>query len=243
MKQFYGLIGKSLNHSFSKDYFLKKIKEANINAQYSNFEIDDISKIREVVIKNNLNGFNVTIPFKETIIPFLDELSSQAKEIGAVNTVNVKDGRLIGYNTDYIGFANSIKPHLHQKHERALILGTGGASKAISYVLDNLGISYLYATQSKKGEKYFSYEEINNHLLKFHLFIINTSPVGTFPNKKEKPLIDYSGITKDHFLYDLVYNPSQTAFMKEGVKKDAFVMNGYDMLKIQAEESYKIWIK
>lgn len=238
-----GLVGKSLKHSFSKDYFTDKFKKSNIKGVYENFEMEDVSEIRNLFKKHNLKGANVTIPFKELVIPFLDNVSEEVKKIGAVNTINFEDGKLVGYNTDYIGFANSIKPHLHQKHERALILGTGGASKAITYVLDNLGINYLFASTSKTGSNIFPYNEINDHLLKFHLFIINTTPLGTFPNILEKPNIDYNGITKNHFLYDLVYNPKETAFMKAGKNHEALVMNGLDMLKIQAEESFKIWIK
>ncbi len=238
-----GLVGKSLKHSFSEKYFDNKFKKESINASYQNYEIDDISKIRTLFDDNNLEGVNITIPYKESVIQYLDEVSLVAKAIGAVNTVNLENGRLVGYNTDYIGFANSIKPHLHQKHERALILGTGGASKAIKYVLDSLGIKYLFASTTKSSSNVFSYNEINNHLLKFHLFVINTTPLGTYPDTSDKPNIDYNGITEHHFLYDLVYNPSETSFMTEGMKKGAMVMNGYDMLKIQAEESYKIWIK
>lgn len=238
-----GLVGKTLKHSFSKEYFSNKFKNNKIEASYTNFEIEDISEIRNLFIKHHLKGVNITIPFKETVIPFLDEISDDARKIGAVNTINFVNGKLIGYNTDYIGFSNSIKPHLHQKHERALILGTGGASKAISYVLDNLGISYLFASTSKTGVNIFPYNQINDDLLKFHLFVINTTPVGTFPNVLDKPHIDYNGITENHFLYDLVYNPLETAFMKAGKQNDAMVMNGYDMLKIQAEESFKIWMK
>ena len=238
-----GLVGKTLKHSFSKEYFSNKFKINNIEASYTNFEMEDISEIRKLFFKHHLKGVNITIPYKESVIPFLDEISDDARKIGAVNTVNLENGKLIGYNTDYIGFASSIKPHLHQKHERALILGTGGASKSVTHVLDNLGINYLFASTSKKDTNIFTYNQINDYLLKFHLFVINTTPIGTFPAVDEKPPIDYNGITENHFLYDLVYNPSETAFIKEGKAKGAMVMNGYDMLKIQAEEAFKIWIK
>ncbi len=242
MKSF-GLIGRSLQHSFSKDYFDKKfIKEKIQDCEYALFELSKIEEIKFLTQNNpQLRGLNVTIPYKESVIPFLDEIDAESKEIGAVNTIKILNGKLKGYNTDVIGFRNSIKPFLENIHTRALILGSGGASKAIANVLKKLGIQVLFVSRNPKGDHQISYADINEYVIKHHLLIINTTPLGTFPNVEEMPTLPYHLLTPQHFLYDLVYNPTETQFLKKGKEKGAICINGEQMLKIQAEEAWKIW--
>ena len=202
----------------------------------------------------DLRGLNVTIPYKESVIPFLDELDETAKEIGAVNCIRILDDaaqpsekRLIGYNTDAFGFRQSIKPFLETQHERALILGTGGASKAVHYVLKTIGIDCYFVTRTKiisnqlitKNE--FSYEELNEYVMSAFKLIVNTTPVGMYPNVDEAPAIPYEFLTPSHLLYDLVYNPAETEFLKRGKKMGASTLNGLSMLHQQAEEAWRIW--
>lgn len=240
MKQ-YGLIGKTLDHSFSKSYFENKfITEHLQNASYSNFPLQSIEEFKTLIKKKTFSGLNITIPYKTSIIPFLDELSEEAKSIGAVNTIYFKNKKLIGYNTDYIGFINAIKPFLKNKMEKALILGTGGASKAVVFALKKIGIKCLCV--SRLPNKYqLSYNEINNLVLKYHLLIVNTTPLGTYPNINECPNIPYKYVTEKHLLVDLVYNPEETLFLKKGRKNLANILNGKSMLIHQAEEAWKIW--
>lgn len=243
MKQ-YGLIGKTLSHSFSKKYFEEKFKRENINAVYENFELNDISQVEELFSTHpNLCGLNVTIPYKEQIIPYLDEVDEQARKIGAVNTIYIdkKTGKKKGYNTDYYGFKQSLKPFLENQHQRALILGTGGASKAVEYVLNELGIITAFVSRTPQAENQLSYDELNENILASFLLIVNTTPLGTFPNVDEKPAINYDAITTNHLLYDLVYNPAETAFLKEGKKRGALTINGEQMLQLQAEKAWEIW--
>ena len=240
MKQ-YGLIGKTLGHSFSKSYFENKfIKEQIQNAFYSNFPLESIEEFKSLIKKTTFRGLNVTIPYKSSIIPFLDELSEETKSIGAVNTIHFKNNRLIGYNTDYLGFHNAIKPFLQNTMEQALILGTGGASKAVVYALEKIGIKCLCVSRLP-NEQQLNYNQLNDLVLKHHLLIVNTTPLGTAPNINEYPDIPYQFITEQHLLVDLVYNPEETLFLKKGKENLANILNGKSMLIHQAEEAWKIW--
>ncbi len=242
----YGLIGFPLTHSFSKRYFTEKFETENIDSTYENFEIDNISKFPEI-IKNNpeLNGLNVTIPYKEQVLPFLDELNESAKEIGAVNTVKIlRSGstiRLKGFNTDTYGFETSLKPLLKPHHKKALILGTGGASKALKYVLTNLGIEFISASIEELKENEIRYEDIDKEMLNERLLIINATPLGTYPKVETYANIPYLYLTDKHLLFDLVYNPEISAFLRKGMSMGATTKNGYEMLLLQAVKSYEIW--
>lgn len=241
----YGLLGKTLKHSFSKDFFEKKFEREQLECSYENFEINDISHLDEILnSQNDLQGFNVTIPYKEQIIPFLDELSEEAKVIGAVNTVKIieKDGnkKLVGYNTDAHGFSKSLKPFLTLHHQKALVLGTGGASKAVVYSLMKLGIDVIQVSRDRNKSP-ITYSELSGELLKHYLLIVNTTPLGMYPDSDSFPDIPYHGITKEHLLYDLVYNPEETLFLKKGKEQGAETMNGKQMLVLQAEKAWEIW--
>ena len=244
----YGLIGYPLTHSFSKRFFTEKFEKEGTDATYENFEIEEISWFPDV-IKNNpeLKGLNVTIPYKEKVIPYLDDLNDSAKEIGAVNTVKIsrKDEKILlkGYNTDTHGFEISLKPLLKNHHKKALILGTGGASKALKYVLNKLNIEYISASIEELKENEIMYEEIDEKMMKERLLIINATPLGTYPKTETFPPIPYDFITEKHLLFDLVYNPEETLFMKKGKEKGATVKNGHEMLLQQALKSYEIWNK
>jgi len=242
----YGLIGFPLTHSFSKRYFTEKFETESIDSTYDNFEIDNIGKFPEIV-KNDpeLIGLNVTIPYKELVIPFLDDLNGSAKEIGAVNTVKiVRTGSRVllkGFNTDTYGFETSLKPLLKPHHKKALILGTGGASKALKYVLSKLGIEYISASIEELRDNEISYENIDEKIMKERLLIINATPLGTYPNVETYPSIPYLYITDKHLLFDLVYNPEITAFLRKGLNMGAATKNGHEMLLLQAKKSYEIW--
>ncbi|MFW5756997.1 MAG: shikimate dehydrogenase family protein, partial [Tangfeifania sp.] len=217
----YGLIGYPLTHSFSKRFFTEKFKKENIDAVYENFEIESVSEFPEI-IKNypELKGLNVTIPYKEQIIPFLNELDEAAEKVGAVNTVKIKRTKqgawLKGFNTDTYGFESSLKPLLKPHHNKALILGTGGASKAIKFVLAKLGVDYISASIEELKDKEISYEEIDKNVLAERQLIINATPLGTYPKVETYPPVPYEFITEKHLLFDLVYNPDETIFMKKG---------------------------
>lgn len=233
----YGLIGKNISYSFSRNYFANKFKKEDIkNSQYINFDIDNLSELNNIFNTDNF-GFNVTIPYKEVIIPYLDSLDFHAEKIGAVNTIKIENEKKIGFNTDWIGFKKSIEPLLNSHHTKALILGTGGASKAVIYALDQLKIETLMV--SRYGE--ISYEDLSEEIIQNHAIIINCTPVGTFPNIDAAPEIPYHFITKNHLAYDLIYNPAETLFLKKCKEKGAVVKNGLEMLEIQAEASWKIW--
>lgn len=192
----------------------------------------------------NLKGLNVTIPYKEAVIPLLNNLNNRAKAIGAVNTINIsKEGQLRGYNTDYYGFLNSLKPHLKKHHKKALILGTGGASKAVAYALKELNIDYKYVSRSMKKGVTFLYSDLDKNIISSHHIIINCTPLGTFPEVDKCPDIPYQGITQKHILFDLIYNPQETKFLSYGSSKNATTINGLKMLELQAEKSWKIWNK
>jgi len=239
----FGLIGKSLGHSFSKSYFTEKFQKKGLNHSYDNFELASIDDFPRLLSENSdLRGLNVTIPYKEAIIPFLDEIDPVAAEIGAVNTILISNGKTKGYNTDVTGFQNSLKPYLKHGMEKALILGTGGASKAVAYVLRNLGIACFFVSRKPDELGQIAYGDLNEEAMKQFKLIVNTSPVGTFPEVDQYPDIPYEYLSNQHLLYDLIYNPSQTIFLKKGSDKGATTLNGLGMLKAQAEASYEIWL-
>lgn len=239
----FGLVGKDISYSFSRAYFSEKFKEENLPHSYVNFDLQDISEIESIIKStNNLKGLNVTIPFKETIIPYLDKLNKKAAKIGAVNTIKIsKKGKLIGYNTDYFGFKDSLKPHIEKHHNNALILGTGGASKAIAYALNKMGITYHYVSRTPKEGVDYIYSQLTETIIEDHKIIINCTPIGTFPDVNLCPHIPYDGISKEHILYDLIYNPEITKFLEIGNLQSATTINGLEMLKLQAEKSWDIW--
>lgn len=239
----FGLIGKNISYSFSKTYFANKFKVEEINdASYENFDLQSIEEFPNI-FKNNpeVSGLNVTIPYKEAVIPYLNKLNRKAKKIGAVNTIKItKKGNLKGYNTDYFGFKNSLKPLLETYHKKALILGTGGASKAIAFTLDELNIDYKYVSRTKTPDN-FTYDELDASIIKQYQIIINCSPVGTHPNIDECPKIPYKAISNKHLLFDLIYNPSETLFLKQGRKQGSKICNGLKMLELQAQKAWEIW--
>jgi len=241
----FGLVGRDISYSFSRGYFADKFKEENLPHTYVNFDLKSIIEL-DAIIKNtpNLKGLNVTIPYKESVIPMMDDLNKRARKIGAVNTIRItRYQKLIGYNTDYYGFKNSIKPLLKKHHKHALILGTGGASKAIAYALKKLKIEYDYVSRSEKEGVKFLYSDLTEEIISSYTIIINCTPIGTFPNVNECPDIPYEGITDKHILYDLIYNPEQTKFLSCGDIKGAVTINGLEMLRLQAEKSWEIWNK
>ena len=244
-EKLYGLLGYPLVHSFSQNYFNQKFESENIDAEYINFEIPDVGMLMEVVAENeNLNGLNVTIPYKEQVIPFLDEIDPAASEVGAVNVIKFirdKDGlRLKGYNSDIIGFTDSIKSLLKPHHQSALVLGTGGAAKAVSYSLRKLGLEVQLVSRRKSANT-LVYEELTKNDLKNHKVIVNTTPLGMYPNVDTCPDIPYRYLTSQHLCYDLIYNPDETLFLKNSRQAGAQVKNGLEMLLLQAFASYSIW--
>lgn len=244
-KKKFGLLGKNISYSFSKKYFTEKFKKIGANHfAYKNFDVETVEDFKKIVSETkNLKGMNVTIPYKEAIIPHLSKLSKNAEIIGAVNTISIsKKGTLKGHNTDYYGFKKSLKPLLQKHHYKALILGTGGASKAVAYALRKLNIEYDFVSRNP-SEYEFSYEELNQDVFNDYQIIINTTPVGTFPNINDCPPLDYNLFTNKHIAYDLVYNPSETKFLQAAKAKGATVKNGWDMLVFQAEKAWKIWNK
>jgi shikimate dehydrogenase len=243
----YGLIGKKLGHSFSKAYFEKKFKSQQINAQYLNFELDEIGQLKNI-IKNypELVGLNVTIPFKKSVMDFIDQMDEVAEKVGSVNTLKIdRSGNEIfvsGYNTDVIGFEETLKPLLaDRKSVAALILGTGGASNAVAFVLAKLGIPHVFVSRAPENSSHISYKGLTPEMVKSHKLIINTSPVGMYPSMDEAPDIPYTYLGEDHILYDLIYNPEETLFLNNGREKGATTMNGLKMLELQAEASWNIW--
>ncbi|MBQ4917130.1 MAG: shikimate dehydrogenase [Muribaculaceae bacterium] len=241
----YGLLGYPLGHSFSRNYFNNKFEAEDIDAEYINFEIPDINMLMEVISEYyNLNGLNVTIPYKEQVIPFLDELDEDAANIGAVNVIKIihKNNDLIlkGYNSDVVGFCDSISPLIKPHMKKALILGTGGAAKAVCYGLKKLGIESQFVSR-KKTENTITYPEINKDIIDEHHIIVNTTPLGMYPNVDDCPDIPYELLTEKHLCYDLLYNPDETLFMKNAKGYGATVKNGLEMLLLQAFVSYEIW--
>ena len=244
----YGLIGYPLGHSFSKDFFNEKFAAENIDAEYMNFEIPSINDFMQVVNENpDLKGLNVTIPYKEVVIPFLDELDVEtAGKIGAVNVIKflrLPKGKikLVGYNSDIIGFTQSIQPLLQPHHHKALILGTGGASKSVYHGLKSLNIEPTFVSRTPKDPTYITYKDLTKDIIAEHTVIVNCTPVGMFPKVDECPNIPYEFLTPNHLLYDLLYNPDETLFMKKGEKMGCTVKNGLEMLLLQAFAAWDIW--
>lgn len=240
----YGLIGHPLGHSFSKDFFNQKFQTENIDAQYLNFDIPTIELLNEVLTRQQIKGLNVTIPYKEKVIPFLDELSEEAKSIGAVNVIKVYQQenkiRLKGFNTDVIGFTESLQPLLNPTHKKALILGTGGASKAVQFGLQQLNIETLFVSR-RSCDNTLTYSQLTPKVMKEHTVVINCTPVGMHPHTDECPEIPYEFIGESHILYDLVYNPEETLFLKKGKAVGATTKNGLEMLLLQAKAAWNIW--
>ncbi|MCH2231408.1 MAG: shikimate dehydrogenase [Crocinitomicaceae bacterium] len=238
----FGLIGKSLGHSFSKTFFESYFKENDIDGAYSNFEINSIDEIKTILTKD-IQGLNVTIPYKEEVIPFLDGLSDEAKAIGAVNTIEFENGKTIGHNTDAFGFHQSVKPFLSNQHERAVILGTGGASKAVEFALNSIGVDVIFISRKPKGNNQFSYADINSYMIDACKLIVNCTPVGTYPNFDEEIDLPYDSLTENHLVVDLIYNPPKTILLRMAEKQGAIALNGYSMLKEQALRAWSIWNK
>lgn len=242
----YGLIGFPLKHSFSQRFFTEKFAKENIDAEYSNFEIPEIELFPKIISEYpNLKGLNVTLPYKEKVVRYLDQLDTEAKAIGAVNVIkierSVNGAKLTGYNSDIIGFENSIKPFINRSiHKKALILGTGGASKAIVKGLQNFGLETNYVSRTARDGVY-TYKELSEEIIDKYTVIVNASPVGTFPNVDEAPDIPYHYLTSNHLLYDLVYNPEETKFLRLGKERGATIKNGYEMLELQAKAAWDIW--
>ncbi len=241
----YGLIGYPLGHSFSKNFFNQKFEDEGVDAVYENFEIPSVEVMQEVVDKNpNLRGLNVTIPYKQKVIPFLDSITPEAQAIGAVNVIKVmhigKKTLLKGYNSDVIGFTKSIEPMLEKFHKKALILGTGGASKAIDYGLRSLGLETVFVSRFKRDNT-IQYADITSEVVKEYNVIINCTPCGMYPHADECPMLPYEAMNEHTILYDLIYNPDQTLFMKKGAEYGANTKNGLEMLLLQAFASWDIW--
>ena len=240
----FGLLGKNISYSFSRGYFTDKFEKLKLNkSKYVNFDLQNIEDFPTIINDNkHLKGINVTIPYKEEIIPFLSKIDKTAKKIGAVNTIKfTKRGNLKGYNSDVVGFENSLIPLLKKHHKRALVLGTGGASKAIAYALKRNKIKYKFVSRNPEGKKEISYDSLTQEVMEKHTIIINSTPLGTFPDVDKCPNIPYQFITKNHILYDLIYNPAITTFLSKGNEKEAITKNGLQMLELQAEESWRIW--
>lgn len=238
----YGLIGKNIGYSFSKIFFQKKFENEKRKDIYENFDIPSIDRFPEIISKyTDLKGLNVTIPYKEAILPYLDIIDEEAANIGAVNTIQIlSDGRLKGYNTDHYGFASALASFLPLQEKSALVLGTGGASKAVIYVLNSLQFDFKVVSR-KRSFKAICYEDIDAELINSSRLIVNCTPLGTYPNVDEFPKIPYQFINKNHLLFDLIYNPETTEFLKLGFAKGARISNGIKMLELQAEKSWKIW--
>lgn len=237
----YGIIGYPLGHSFSRTFFSEKFQREHIDAEYVNFEVPSADALTDIVRLNpNLRGLNVTLPHKEAVIPLLDELSDEAREIGAVNVIRVRDGRLKGFNSDIIGFMDSIRPLLQPWHKRALVLGTGGASRAIRVGLERLGLSWTYVSRTPAQGR-LTYADLTPQVMQDYQVVVNCSPVGMYPRVDACPDIPYHLLTSQHLLYDLVYNPLETLFLRRGAEQGATVKNGLEMLHRQAVASWEFW--
>ncbi|WP_218599320.1 shikimate dehydrogenase [Polaribacter sp. NJDZ03] len=243
----FGLLGKDIEYSFSRGYFTEKFEKLDLQkCKYVNFDIQKIEDFTAVIKEggDSLGGINVTIPYKEEVMKYLDKLDETAKAIGAVNTIKfTKRGNLKGYNSDVVGFEKSIFPLIKKHHKGALILGTGGASKAIAYALKKNDIKFKFVSRKPEGKKEISYQDLTEEMMEKYQIIINSSPVGTSPNTDRCPDIPYQFITENHLLYDLIYNPEVTTFLAKGKAQGATIKNGYEMLQLQAEESWRIWNK
>ncbi|MFB5634995.1 MAG: shikimate dehydrogenase family protein, partial [Candidatus Nitrosomaritimum aestuariumsis] len=238
----FGLIGKNIGYSFSKEYFNEKFKKMRKKYSYENFDIAHVNQINEILENNKkLKGLNVTVPYKESVIPFLDDLDKESSAIGAVNTIKIdKKKRMIGYNTDHYGFAMAISDYLPVKNKKAIVLGSGGSSKAVQFVLKMMSFDTLVVSR-KKSKSTITYDRLDEKIISSHHLIVNCTPLGTFPNIHEYPHIPYKYIGKNHLLFDLTYNPQISGFMEIGMIQGAKVSNGYNMLIFQAEKSWKIW--
>jgi len=241
----FGLLGKNIAYSFSKKHFTEKFHSLGLSQyEYVNYDLDKIEDFNKKVLKDLtfLGGLNVTIPYKESVMEYLDEIDEEANIIGAVNTIKIlPNNRLKGFNTDAYGFETSLRSCWTGKEKGALILGTGGASKAVAHVLKKLGVSFLFVSRSKTSENMISYKEVNKEIIRKHEIIVNCSPLGTFPDVNAKPDLPYKFLTDRHLLYDLIYNPERTAFLKMGEKAGAIISNGQSMLRHQADRSWDIW--
>jgi shikimate dehydrogenase len=243
MAKLFGLLGKSLKHSFSPDFFKSYFQEHKINAQYQLFEIENIQEV-EKIFSLDPSGLNVTVPYKEVIIPYLDDLDESAKVIGAVNVVAIENGKKIGYNTDAYGFHQSIKPFLTFHHERALIFGTGGASKAVAHVFKSIGLDVIFVSRNPNEElNQFQYSDVNEAMISACKVIVNCTPVGMYPNSDESICIPFQSLTEDHLVIDLIYNPPLTKFLSKAQESGATILNGSSMLREQALKSWEIWNK
>lgn len=240
----FGLLGREISYSFSRQYFKEKFLRLGLTDHYyENFDLAAIDELPSLLkSKPELRGLNVTIPYKEAVISYLDEIDPEAAQIGAVNTIKfLPNAQLKGFNTDSYGFKKSIAPHLKPQHQRALMLGTGGASKAIDFVLKDLGLETLYVSRSPVGIGQISYDDLTRNLLSKFTVIVNCTPLGTFPNIAACPNLEYDAISEQHLLFDLIYNPEITLFLKNGIRRGATAINGLKMLEFQAEKSWEIW--
>ncbi len=239
----FGLIGFPLSHSFSKAYFTQKFESEGVDAIYENFPITSMEEFPALLAMHpELEGINVTIPYKEAVLPFLNSMSDVVRTTGACNCIRIRNGQLEGFNTDVTGFEKSLLKSLEPRHTKALVLGTGGASKAVQYVLRKLRISYTVISRIGNPEKSIvAYNDLDNSLQEESLLWINTTPLGMYPDTEKAPPLNYSCVGVNHYLYDLVYNPAETLFLRKGKERGAVVENGQDMLLIQAEEGWKIW--
>ena len=244
VKKCYGLLGRNIDYSFSRGYFIQKFKKEKLtHCRYQNFDLDSIDSVKSILEMDNISGLNVTTPYKREIIPYLDKISEQSQKIQAVNTIQFgKDGKKIGHNTDIFGFERSLLEITSKLPKNALILGTGGASSAVAFVLEKHKINYIYVSRNPSLNQ-INYNNLTPRLLKKHKLIINASPVGTFPRINLCPEIPYDAIDETHILFDLIYNPLETLFLNEGKKRGATISNGLKMLEYQAEKSWEIWNK
>lgn len=244
MKYKFGLLGKNISYSFSRKYFTEKFLKLGLsNYKYFNFDIPEIEEFPFLLYhkEDEFGGINVTIPYKESVMRYLNKIDNDAKKIGAVNTIKITDNfELIGYNTDFYGFQKSIQPLLKKHHTKALILGTGGASKAVVYAFDKMKIQTKYVSRNASEDK-LTYSNLTKEILDEYTIIVNCTPVGTYPNTSESPEIPYKYISEKHLLYDLIYNPEITQFLKKGKEQGAAIKNGLEMLELQAEKSWEIW--
>lgn len=237
----YGLLGRDIGYSFSRNYFSNRFEKENLPHHYINFDLKSIEELKEVLKNKEIHGMNVTIPYKEEVIPYLDTLDPIAKEIGAVNVIKFENnGKLTGYNSDYYGFTESLKPLLTPKVKKALILGTGGASKAIAYALEKLDIEYTFVSRNPDFKE-LSYNDLDEDIIRDFKLIINCTPLGTHPKTQNHPDIPFEHLGENHILYDLIYNPEETTFMRKGKERGAQTINGLRMLVLQAERSWEIW--
>ncbi len=247
-KKLFALVGRNISYSFSRGYFADKFAELELDDHsYVNFDLQSLEELTDKISENKLvlRGMNVTIPYKLEVFDFLDEVDEEAKKVGAVNTIKIeKNGKLIGFNTDVYGFQKSLEPLLKKHHKDALILGTGGASRAVAHVLESLDIEFAFVSRNKKDDgNYLQYDELNSELMNIYTLIINCTPLGTHPDIERAPDIPYSCLNEKHLLYDLIYNPSETTFLKRGKERGATIKNGLEMLEQQAEKAWEIWNK